>query len=76
MSRDIVEQNGKRWASEPSEPRNNESRRAYQNRRTDELIRASMKELCEAQAWLARARKAKARGDFAMAEYITKTQLV
>ena len=74
MSRDLVSQKH-RWPSEPSEPRNNESRREYQNRRTDELIRAAMKELCETQAWLSRARKARARGDFAMAEFITRTQL-
>jgi hypothetical protein len=65
-----------RWPSEPSDPRNNESRREYQNRRQMELIAGSLKELAETQAWLSRARKAKARGDFAMAEYITKTQLV
>ena len=60
---------------EPSRPRNNESRREYQNRRQNELIAASMKELLEAQAWLTRAKKARARGDHAMAEYIRKTQL-
>ena len=74
MSRDLVDQN-KRWPSEPSEPRNNEDRRAYQDRRQRELIAGCMKQLCETQAWLSRARKARARGDFAMAKFITDTQL-
>ena len=65
-----------RWPSEPSEPRNNEDRRAFQNRRQVELIAGCVKQMAETQAWLARARKARARGDFAMADYITKTQLV
>jgi hypothetical protein len=67
--------NIKHWPSEPSEPRNNESRRDYQNRRQTELIAGSIREVNEAQAWLTRARKARLRGDFEMAEYITRTQL-
>jgi hypothetical protein len=53
-----------------------ESRREYQDRRQRELITQAMTELCTAQAWISRANKARARGDYAMADFITKTQLV